>query len=147
MSEEECLHISVAGQRRIGFLSGTRKVGKTEYSGHGTNSFKEWRDGSNGVGFAYDLERAWVTVEDEYNSIIEMYFPPTFNSSSLRFIQFWHSPCPFSRSSSSGLMRPIVLSRSTILRRTNLGGSSPRFGRKSLKISWARQELSLPAEV
>ena len=88
MTEKECLHISVAGQRRIGFLSGTRKVGKTEYSGHGTNSFKEWRDESNGVGFAYDLERALVTVEDEYNSIIEMYFPPTFDSSSLRNLAY-----------------------------------------------------------
>ena len=55
--------MSVAASRKLAIFSGTRKVGKTEYSGQGTGSYKEWRDESNGVGYAYDLERALLQTE------------------------------------------------------------------------------------
>ena len=83
-SEEECRHMSVASQRKIAFFTGSRKVGKTEYSGKGFGSYKEWRDESNGVGTAYDIERALVTVEEEFLSIIEDAYPPVMSGESMR---------------------------------------------------------------
>ena len=83
-SEEECRHMSVVGQRRITFFTGIRKVGKTEYNGKGFGSYKEWRDESNGVGTAYDIERAITTVEEEFLSIIDNAYPPSMNGESMR---------------------------------------------------------------
>ena len=64
-TEDECNHMSVAATRRLAIFTGSRKVGKTEYSGKGTRSYKEWRDESNGVGYAYDLKRALLQVEED----------------------------------------------------------------------------------
>ena len=76
--------MSVASQRKISFFTGSRKVGKTEYSGKGFGSYKEWRDESNGVGTAYDIERALVTVEEEFLSIIDDAYPPVMSGETMR---------------------------------------------------------------